>query len=141
MKAFSIQVYVWLSHLHCLPEIIKRLLIGHEGEIITILLVGSETESRSAMSNSLGPQGLCSPWIHQARILEWVAFLFSWNRMQVSCIAGRFFTSWATREAQEYWSEQPIPSPVDLPNLRIEPGSPALQMDSLPTELSGKPLC
>ena len=22
---------------------------------------------------------------------------------QVSCIAGRFFTSWATREAQEYW--------------------------------------
>ena len=23
---------------------------------------------------------------------------------QVSCIAGRFFTVWATREAQEYWS-------------------------------------
>ena len=44
------------------------------------------------------------------RILEWVAFPFSrvsfqpkdWN--QVSHIAGRFFTSWATREAQEYWS-------------------------------------
>ena len=44
------------------------------------------------------------------RILEWVAFLFSSgssqprNWTQVSCIAGRFFTSWATREAQEYWS-------------------------------------
>ena len=25
-------------------------------------------------------------------------------RTQVSCIAGRFFTNWATREAQEYWS-------------------------------------
>ena len=32
-----------------------------------------------------------------------------------------------------------IPSPVDLPDPGIEPGSPALQADSLPTELSGKP--
>ena len=43
--------------------------------------------------------------ILQARILEWVAFPFSSgssqprDRTQVSCIAGRFFTSWATREA------------------------------------------
>ena len=39
------------------------------------------------------------------RILEWVALPFSsgssWprNRTQVSCIAGRFFTNWAIREA------------------------------------------
>ena len=38
----------------------------------------------------------------------------------------------------EYWSEEPFPSPVDLPNPGIELGSPALQADSLPTELSGK---
>ena len=43
--------------------------------------------------------------ILQARILEWVAFCFSRgssqprDRNQVSCIAGRFFTSWATSEA------------------------------------------
>ena len=43
--------------------------------------------------------------ILQARILEWVAFPFSWGssqpreRTQVSHIAGGFFTSWATREA------------------------------------------
>ena len=45
--------------------------------------------------------------ILQARILEWVAILFSrgssqprdWT--QVPCIAGRSFTVWATREAQE----------------------------------------
>ena len=43
------------------------------------------------------------------------------------------------REAQEYWSGWPIPSPVDLPNPGIKPGSPELQADSLPTELSGKP--
>ena len=33
-------------------------------------------------------------------------------------------------------------SPGDLPNLRIKPGSPALQADSLPVKLQGKPnLC
>ena len=54
-------------------------------------------------------------------------------------IADRFFTSWAAREAQEYWSGWPIPSPGDLPDPGIEQGSPVLQADSLPTELSGKP--
>ena len=36
---------------------------------------------------------------------------------------------------QEYWNGFPLPSPGDLSNPRIEPGSPALQADSLPTEL------
>ena len=36
---------------------------------------------------------------------------------------------------QEYWSGLPLPSPGDLPDPRISPGSPALQADSLPTEL------
>ena len=55
---------------------------------------------------------LCNPMdyaVHgiQARIQEWVAFPFSRgssqprNWTQVSCIAGGFFTSWATREAQD----------------------------------------
>jgi len=39
----------------------------------------------------------------------------------------------------EYWSRQPFPSPGNLPNPGIEPGSPALQADSLLTELSGEP--
>ena len=55
---------------------------------------------------------LCDPMdytvrgILQARILEWVAFSFSRgssqtrDQTQVSCIAGGFFTSWATREAR-----------------------------------------
>ena len=56
--------------------------------------------------NFLGQNtGVCIVhWILQARILEWVAFPFSrgstqprdWT--QVSRIAGKFFTSWATRE-------------------------------------------
>ena len=40
---------------------------------------------------------------------------------------------------QEYWSGLPFSSPGDLPDPGIEPGSPALQADSLPTELPGKP--
>jgi len=36
---------------------------------------------------------------------------------------------------QECWSELPFPSPGDLPNPGIEPRSPALQADSLPSEL------
>jgi len=37
---------------------------------------------------------------------------------------------------QEYWSGLPFPSPGDLPDTGIEPRSPALQADDLPTELS-----
>ena len=36
---------------------------------------------------------------------------------------------------QEYGSGLPFPSPGDLPDPGIKPGSPALQADSLPTEL------
>ena len=67
------------------------------------------------------------------RTLEWVAYPFSRgssqprNRTRFSCIAGGFFTNWAMREA---W---------DLLCPGIEPGSPVLQADSLPTELWGKP--
>ena len=39
---------------------------------------------------------------------------------------------------QEYWSGLPFPSPRDLPDPGIKPGSPALQADSFPTELQGK---
>ena len=40
---------------------------------------------------------------------------------------------------QEYWSGLPFPSPGDLPDPGIEPRSPALQTDTLPSELPGKP--
>ena len=39
---------------------------------------------------------------------------------------------------QEYWSGLPFPSLGDLPNPGIEPGSPALQADALPSEPPGK---
>ena len=93
----------------------------------------------------------------------------SWprNRSRVFCIAVRFFTSWASKEVkwnrsvvsdsvtpwtlayqvppsmgfsrQEYWSGLPVPSPGDLPDPGIEPGSPTFQADALTSEPPGKP--
>ena len=40
---------------------------------------------------------------------------------------------------QEYWSGLPFPSPGDLPDPAMEPGSPALQADSLASEPPGQP--
>ena len=40
----------------------------------------------------------------------------------------------------EYWSELPCPPLRDIPDLRIRPTSLALQADSLPSELPGKPM-
>ena len=85
---------------------------------------------------------LCNPMdytahgILQTRILKWVALPLCRrssqprDQTQVSRIAGGFFASWATREAQEYWNGEPNSSPVDLPDPGIEPGSPALQANS-----------
>ena len=68
------------------------------------------SESRSVMSTLCEPMDYMVYGTLQARILEWAVFPFSRgssqprDRTQVSHITGGFFTSWATREAQEYWS-------------------------------------
>ena len=41
---------------------------------------------------------------------------------------------------QEYWGGLPFPSPEDLPNPGIKPGSLPFQADSLPSEPPEKPL-
>ena len=67
--------------------------------------------SRSVVSDSLwphGPQSAQSMGILQARILVWVAMPSSKgssqprDQTQVSRIAGRFFTDWATRKALKH---------------------------------------
>ena len=72
------------------------------------LLKWSEVKVAQSCPTLCDPMDYTVHGILQARILEWVAFPFSRgssqprDRTQVSRIAGRFFTSWATREAQEY---------------------------------------
>ena len=78
---------------------------------VNISVKVKESVSRSVVSNSLLPNGLCSPpgssvyGILRARILEWVAIPFSRGSSRprdqtwVSCISVRFFTIWAPRES------------------------------------------
>ena len=49
------------------------------------------------------------------------------------------YSSWNS-PGQNAGVSRPSPSPGDLPNLGIEPRSPALQVDSLPAEPQGKPV-
>ena len=67
--------------------------------------------SRSVVFDSCNPIDCSLPGfsgILQARILEWAAISCSRgssqprNRTRVSCIAGKLFTNWATREAQDF---------------------------------------
>ena len=74
------------------------------------------------------PPGFSVHGILQARILESAAIPSSRGSFQprdwtqVSHIGVRFFTIWATRAAQKYWSKWPIPSPGDLPDPGINQG-------------------
>ena len=66
-----------------------------------------ESESHSVVANSLRHHGLYSPWNSPGQNTEVGSVLFSEgsskprDQTQVSHTAARFFTSWATREAQE----------------------------------------
>ena len=58
-------------------------------------------------------------------------------------VVGLFVTPWTIQSMEfsrpEHWRGQPFPSSGNLPNPVIEPRSPTLQADSLPTEPPGKP--
>ena len=68
-----------------------------------------------------------------------IMFMCAWSLSRVQL----FSTPWPVAQQgplfmgfsrQEYWSGLPFPPPGDLPNLGTEPGSPALQAGSLPSE-------
>ena len=73
--------------------------------------------------------GFSVHWIFQARVLEWIAISFSrgssWprDRTQVSCIAGRRFTLWATLKSElkekKSESDHGFHLPVTLPRLHL----------------------
>ena len=73
-----------------------------------------KSESLSVMSDSLWPHGLYSPWDSPGQntgvgSLSFLQGIFPTQGLNpASCMAVEFFTSWATREAQEYWSGEPF---------------------------------
>ena len=83
--------------------------------------------------------------ILQARILKWAAIPFSKgsfqarDQNQLSSIAGRFFTSWATREAQETGvGSQSLLQQIFLTQ-ELNQDLLHFLVDSLPAKLAGKP--
>ena len=91
-------------------------------------------------------QAPLSMGILQARILEWVAMPSSRepsqyrDQTQVSHIAGRFLTVWATRKPKNTGVDSLSLFQGILLTQEWNWSSPALQADSLPAELPGKPL-
>ena len=69
------------------------------------------------------------------------------NRVKLLSHIRLFATAWTVAyqapqsmgfSRQEYCSGLPFPSPEDLPDPGMEPGSPTLQADALPSEPPGK---
>ena len=72
---------------------------------------------------------------------SWIQLLFSLSVMS-DCVTPWTVARWVPLTMgfprQESWRGLPFPSPGDLPDPGIKPESPALQADSLPTELQRK---
>ena len=82
-----------------------------------------------------------SEYFMKSKALEWEEV------KSLSCVQ-LFATPWTIAyqaspsmgfSRQEYWRGLSFPSPGDLPNPGIEPGSPALEADALTSEPPGKP--
>ena len=105
-----------------------------------------ESESHSVVSDSLQPCGLYSLWNSLSQntgvgchtLLQGIFPTQGLNPGLPHCRQILYHLS--HKGSREYWSGQPISYPVDLLDPGIKPGSPALQVDSLPTELSEKPV-
>ena len=87
------------------PDVEHRGLFPRKSSIKRAQVKESGSESHSVVSDSLGPYGLYSPWnspgqnigVCSLSLLQVISQ--PRNQTQVSCIAGRFLTSWATRKA------------------------------------------
>ena len=86
---------------------------------------------------------------HLLCLLHWQAYYLPLKvKMKLLSHVQLFATPWTVAyqappsmefSRQEFWSGLPLPSPGDLPNPGIEPGSPSLQANALPSEPPGKP--
>ena len=105
----------------------------------------SESESHSVMSNSLQPHEPCSPWNSPGQntgvgSLSLLQGIFSTQGSNSGLLHCRQTLYWLSHKGSPRILEWvAYPAPADLPDPGIELGSPALQANSLPTEILGKP--
>ena len=116
-----------------------------EQQVLQQRATGHESESRSVVSDSLRPHGLYSPGnspgrntgVRSRSLLPEIFPTQGSNPCLLHC--GQTLHQLSHKGSPRILEWVAIPSPGDLPDPRIEPGSPALQADSLPAELAGKP--
>ena len=98
----------WLSDSLSLNHLGSPQLLPTTAVFVYILRLKTESESNSVASDPLWPHCLYSPWNSPSQNTVMSSLPFSRgssqsrDQTQVSHIAGGFFTSWATREAQKY---------------------------------------
>ena len=98
-----------------------------------------------SLSDSLGPQGLYSPWNYPGQsigvgshsILQGIFPTQGSNPGLLRCRRSLYQLSHKGSPRILEWVAYPFS--MESPNPGIEPGSPALQADPLPTEPPGKP--
>ena len=121
-------------------------LYGHMG----LRVLCSSAAWLSRMTTGFNRCRFISQLLHSLAIWSWQVICHPF-RAYSSCVyvlggIQFFVTSWTVAHQtplpmefsrQKYWSRLPFATPGDLPNLGIEPGSPALQADSLPLSHQG----
>ena len=88
------------------------------------------------------PPGSSVHGIFQARVLEWIAIIFSGENLPNPGLPHyrQILYHLSHQRSPRILEWVAIPSPGNLPDPGIELGSPALQANSLPAESPGKPL-
>ena len=118
---------------------------GNKAGLTEMLAASIFKWSCSVMSNSLQPHGLYSSWnspgqnteVCSLSLLQGIFLIQGSNPGLPHC--RQIFYQLSHQRSPRILQWVHITSPADLSNPGIELGSPALQVDSLPTELSGKP--
>ena len=94
------------------------------------------------------PPILSSSLFSDTRIEDWLQVKLSESEVKSLSHVQLFAAPWTIAyqgplstgfSRQEYWSGLQFPSPGDLRNQGIEPGSPSFRADALPSESPGKP--
>ena len=95
-----------------------------KGEMVTYPLCPDCHSQRCLSSNNTVPKQLHSFWGIKCSLLSHVwLFVIPWTVLHQAPLSIRF-------SRQECWAGLLFPSPGELPNPGIKPGSPALQADS-----------
>ena len=118
------------------------------GKVSAVLFISRQSwatpENSSGFSAFMTSRLTLTPWPFASIVLN---HLWKW-KVKVKWLSRvwLFVTPWTVAyqappsmgfSRQEYWSGVPFPSPGDLPDPGIEPGSPALQADALTSEPQG----